>query len=151
MALNSLARYVCGPLGLLFSSAFADSTTDLAPNVTSLSHRMYELHLIIFGLCVVIGIVVFTIMFYSLAKYRKSRDTESTQFCTNTKLEVIWSIIPFLIVVAMVVPATIVVIRMSSNVHTNTPVNNPNDQKQLTNQQTQYKLHLRTTMHHGNN
>jgi len=74
--------------------------------VTAISRDIYSLHMIIFWICVVIGVVVFGAMFYSLFRYRHSRGAKSATFHEHTSVEVIWTAIPLLILVAMAVPAT---------------------------------------------
>jgi len=102
-------------LGLLFisSSAFAtESQYNMPRGVTPISHEIHSLHMIIFWICVVIGIVVFGVLFYSLIMHRKSRGYKAAQFHEHPVLEVAWAIIPFIILVAMAVPATTVLMRM---------------------------------------
>jgi len=74
--------------------------------VTDISSEVYSLHMTIFWICVVIGVVVFGAMFYSLFRYRRSRSPTSATFHEHTTVEVIWTAIPLLILVAMAVPAT---------------------------------------------
>ena len=74
--------------------------------VTALSRDIYSLHMIIFWICVVIGVIVFGAMFYSLFRYRHSRGAKAATFHEHTSVEVIWTAIPLLILVGMAVPAT---------------------------------------------
>ncbi|APX93153.1 cytochrome c oxidase subunit II [Halomonas sp. 1513] len=74
--------------------------------VTDLSAEIYSLHMTIFWICVVIGLVVFGVMFYSLFKFRRSKGAKSAHFHENTTVEVIWTAVPLLILVGMAVPAT---------------------------------------------
>jgi len=74
--------------------------------VTPVGRDIYDLHMLIFWICVVIALVVFGAMFYSIYKHRKSRGAVSADFHENTKLEFLWTIVPFLILVAVAVPAT---------------------------------------------
>ncbi|WP_280545976.1 MULTISPECIES: cytochrome c oxidase subunit II [unclassified Halomonas] len=74
--------------------------------VTALSRDIYSLHMIIFWICVIIGVIVFGAMFYSLFRYRHSRGAKAATFHEHTSVEVIWTAIPLLILVAMAVPAT---------------------------------------------
>lgn len=83
--------------------------------VTPVSRNIYFLHMTIFWICVVIGIVVFGIMFYSLLRHRKSLGAKPATFHENTKLEIFWAIIPFLILVIMAFPATKVVMQMDDD------------------------------------
>lgn len=81
--------------------------------VTPLSKDMYYLHMVAMVVCAVIGVVVFGIMIYSLIHHRKSRGYKPATFHDNPRLEIIWSIIPFLILVGLAIPATKVLMRMS--------------------------------------
>lgn len=74
--------------------------------VTALSRDIHGLHMTIFWICVVIGIVVFGVMFYSLFRYRRSRGAKASHFHENTTVEVIWTAVPLLILVGMALPAT---------------------------------------------
>lgn len=81
--------------------------------VTPLSKDMYYLHMLAMAVCAVIGVVVFGVMIYSLIHHRKSKGYTPATFHDNTKLEIMWSIIPFLILVGLAIPATRVLIRMN--------------------------------------
>ena len=67
---------------------------------------MYDLHCCIFWICVVIFVGVFGVMFYSIYKHRKSIGHKAAQFHENTTVEIIWTVIPFLILLFMAWPAT---------------------------------------------
>lgn len=102
-------------LGLLFISSrtfAAELQYNMPRGVTPLSHQIHGLHMTIFWICVVIGIVVFGVLFYSLIMHRKSRGYVAAQFHEHPVLEITWAIIPFLILVAMAVPATTVLMHM---------------------------------------
>ncbi|NOR18986.1 MAG: cytochrome c oxidase subunit II [Xanthomonadales bacterium] len=83
--------------------------------VTSQSANHFDLHMIVLWICVVIGIGVFTVMFTSIFLHRKSRGHEAAKFSHSTKAEIIWTIIPVLILVAMAVPATTALVRMEDS------------------------------------
>jgi cytochrome c oxidase subunit 2 len=83
--------------------------------VTPLSKNMYYLHMIGLAVCSVIGVVVFGVMIYSLIHHRKSKGYKPATFHDNPRLEIIWSIIPFLILVGLAVPATRVLISMDDS------------------------------------
>lgn len=83
--------------------------------VTPISHDIYNLHMIAIYVCAGIGIVVFGAMLYALIYHRKSRGHEAAVFHENFTLELIWSIIPFIILVALAVPATQVLIKMNDD------------------------------------
>lgn len=83
--------------------------------VTPISKDIYNLHMTAIFVCACIGIVVFGIMFYTLIYHRKSRGHKAATFHENLTLEIIWSIIPFVILVALAIPATKVLMRMEDN------------------------------------
>jgi cytochrome c oxidase subunit 2 len=80
--------------------------------VTPISKDIYHLHMVCMVVCAIIGVVVFGIMIYSLIHHRKSKGYKPAAFHDNPRLELIWSIIPFLILVGLAIPATRVLIRM---------------------------------------
>lgn len=81
--------------------------------VTPVSKDIYHLHMVVMVVCAIIGVVVFGVMFYSLVYHRKSKGYKPASFHDNFRLELVWSIIPFLILVGLAVPATKVLIRMN--------------------------------------
>ncbi len=80
--------------------------------VTGISNTTYELHMLIFWICVAIGVVVFGAILWSLIAHRKSRGVEPAQFHENTSVEIAWTMIPTLILVAMAWPASQALIEM---------------------------------------
>ena len=80
--------------------------------VTPISKDAYYLHMVCMVVCAIIGVIVFGVMIYSLIHHRKSKGYKPASFHDNPRLEIIWSIIPFLILVGLAVPATRVLIRM---------------------------------------
>ncbi|WP_083481763.1 cytochrome c oxidase subunit II [Agarivorans gilvus] len=79
---------------------------NLRPGVTAISEQVYDLHMTIFYICCVIGILVFSAMFWAIFHHRKSKGAVPAQFHESTKVEIIWTIIPFLILIGMAIPAT---------------------------------------------
>ena len=79
---------------------------NMTQGVTDISKEVYELHMLIFWICVVIGVLVFGVMFYSMYAYTKKKNPVPATFHENTKVELAWTIIPFLILIAMAVPAS---------------------------------------------
>ena len=92
-------------------AARADYTLNLTEGVTELSRDIHDLHMLIFWICVVIGVLVYGLLAYSLVNHRKSKGVVPATFHENTKLEIIWTVIPFLILLGMAVPATKVMIK----------------------------------------
>ena len=80
---------------------------NMAPGVTPTSHAAYDAHMIVLWICVVIGILVFGAMAYAMFKFRKSKGAvPDTDFTHSTKLEVMWTAIPILILIGLAFPAT---------------------------------------------
>ena len=79
---------------------------NMSPGVTEVGAEIYDLHMIVFWICVWIGIVVFSVMFYSVFTHRKSRGVKPADFHESTTIEIAWTIVPFLILLVMAFPAT---------------------------------------------
>ncbi|UPW20661.1 cytochrome c oxidase subunit II [Agarivorans sp. TSD2052] len=79
---------------------------NLRPGVTSISEQVYGLHMTIFYICCAIGALVFGAMFWAIFHHRKSKGAVPAQFHESTKVEIIWTVIPFVILIGMAIPAT---------------------------------------------
>ncbi|MFN8751989.1 MAG: cytochrome c oxidase subunit II [Betaproteobacteria bacterium] len=90
----------------------AESKFNLQPPKSVIAQEIYSLHTIIMLICAVIFVGVFSVMFYSVFKHRKSLGYKAAHFHENTVVEVVWTIIPFLILMGMAYPATKTVIAM---------------------------------------
>jgi len=89
------------------------SLLNLPQGVTDISRRIYGLHMLIFWVCVGIGIVVFGVMIYSMATFRHSKGAvPDTTLVHNTKVEVAWTIVPTLILIAMAIPSARVLVQI---------------------------------------
>ena len=99
-------------LVMLSLPASAESQLNLTKGVTEVSNRVYDLHMTIFYICCVIGVVVFGLMFISMIRHRKSKNPKPANFHENVKVEIAWTIIPLLILVGMAIPATTTLIAM---------------------------------------
>jgi len=97
---------------LLAAPALTGNQINMTRGVTSQSVINYNLHMTILWVCIVIGVIVFSAMFVSIVLHRKSRDHQAAQFTHSTKAEIVWTIIPVLILVVMAVPATRALINM---------------------------------------
>ena len=82
------------------------SAVNMPVGVTDVGASIYGLHMLIFSICVVIGVAVFGVMFYSIYYHRKSRGAVPAQFHESTKVEIAWTVVPLLILISMAVPAT---------------------------------------------
>ncbi|MFA0570144.1 cytochrome c oxidase subunit II [Vibrio gallaecicus] len=98
---------------LFWSSAvWAESDYNMTQGVTEISGKVYDLHMLIFYICCAIALIVFGVMFYSIIHHRKSKGAVAAHFHESTKVEIIWTIIPILILIAMAIPATKTLIAM---------------------------------------
>jgi len=97
---------------LLPGCLYANSAYNLRQGVTDISENVYQLHMTIFLICCAIGVVVFGAMFWALIHHRKSKGAVAAQFHESTKVEIMWTAIPFLILIFMAVPATKALIAM---------------------------------------
>ncbi len=98
---------------LAIPAALADWEVNLMEGVTPISRDTFELHMIIFWVCVVIAVVVFGVIIYSLYAFRHSRGAvPDTSMLHSTKMEIVWTIIPIGILVAMAIPAAETLIRI---------------------------------------
>jgi cytochrome c oxidase subunit 2 len=85
---------------------------NLPVGVTKIASDIYDLHIWILLICVVIFVVVFGVMFYAIIKHRKSLGHKAETWHENTTVEIIWTIVPFIIVIAMALPATRLIVDM---------------------------------------
>ena len=85
---------------------------NMTPGVTATSQNVQWLHNLALGICVVIGVLVFGAMAYAMVKFRKSKGAVAAQFSHNTVAEVIWTIVPIVILIALAVPATNILFKM---------------------------------------
>ena len=102
-------------VAVLPAVALGDNQVNMSPGVTSIGAEIYDLHMLIMIICVVIGIGVFGVMFYSIIYHRKSRGVVPSQFHESTKVEVAWTVVPFLILIGMAVPATSTLLEVYDN------------------------------------
>ena len=93
-------------------NAMADWAVNMPRGVTPTANAAYDLHMLIFYITVVIGIIVFGVMFYSIFHHRKSRGAKPATFHESTTVEIIWTVIPFVILIGMAIPATKTLIMM---------------------------------------
>lgn len=95
-------------LCLFIMTAHATPGWNMPVGVSPISREIYNLHMAAFWVCVGIGVIVFSILIYSLIKFRKSKGAKAAHFHEHLGIEILWTTIPFLILVALAVPATIV-------------------------------------------
>jgi cytochrome c oxidase subunit 2 len=107
---------VTGLSTLGFAGSAAANTSNgynLPMGVTDLSHEIYDLHMLVFWICVGIAVVVFGAMIYSLLRFRRSQGAVAdTAMVHSTKVEIVWTVIPVIILVVMAVPAAETILKI---------------------------------------
>lgn len=100
-------------LGLVVAALMTLSTNlqaawelNMTQGVTQISRDTYDLHMQILWWCVAIGVVVFGVMLWSIINHRKSKGAVAASFHESTKVEILWTVIPFIILILMAIPAT---------------------------------------------
>jgi len=111
MIFNKLSRrflvIVTGLASILsVSAAHAEYALNMIEGVTPISHQQYGLHMLVFWICVVIGALVFGAMAWSIIHHRKSKGAVAANFHESTTVEIIWTVVPLLILIGIAIPAT---------------------------------------------
>lgn len=108
------SRYRCTLLSLLFveTAIAAEMPLNMTKGVTDISQQVYGLHMTILYICCAIGLVVFGAMFWAILHHRKAKGVQPAQFHESTKVEILWTAIPVVILVVMAIPATKTLIAM---------------------------------------
>jgi len=99
-------------LSLFALAAYATPGINMPYGVSPISHDIYNLHMAAFYICCVIGFITFGVLFYSLIKFRKSKGAKAAHFHEHLGIEILWTVIPTLILIALAIPATIVLARI---------------------------------------
>src|SRR4026207_658650 len=99
-------------LASLPAAAFAAWEPNEPGRVTELTRRIHALHMLILWVCVVIAVAVFGVMIYSIVKFRRSQGAVAAQFDHSTRAEIVWTVIPIVILVARAVPAGATLVRI---------------------------------------
>ncbi len=107
-----MGRLIWGLSGLLLSSAAVASEYNMPIGVTEISREVYGLHMLIFWVCCAIAAVVFGAMIYSIFAHRKSVHPKPADFHESIKVEIAWTVAPFVILIAMAIPAAGTLIKM---------------------------------------
>jgi len=111
-SVGSIAPGVLALVSTVISTGVHADALNMPVGVTEISRAVYDLHMLIFYLCCVIGAVVFAAMFYSMLRHRKSLGYQPASFHEHTGIEVLWTVAPLLILIGMAVPATSTLIKM---------------------------------------
>ena len=116
MSASKTMKSLLGLLGAVLTFApavaMADYKLNLHQGVTKISHEIYNIHMLVLWIVTIVGIGVFAVMIYSIINHRKSKGVTPATFHESTVVEVIWTIIPFVILVAIAVPATKTILEM---------------------------------------
>ena len=104
--MSKLSSVMASSIALISTAVFSEYGLNMTEGVTSVSRDIYSLHMMVFWVCVVIAIIVFGAMFYSVFAHRKSKGAVAAQFHESTKAEILWTLIPVVILVAMAIPAS---------------------------------------------
>jgi len=95
--------------------AQANWAVNMSPGATEVSRSVFDLHMTIFWICVIIGVVVFGAMFWSMLMHRRDSGQQPAQFHEHTWVEILWTVVPLVILVLMAVPATRTLIDIYDN------------------------------------
>ncbi len=115
---KTMAKVMLGmSLWALSFTAAADWQLNLTQGVTEISRRVYDMHMMVLWICVAIGVLVFGAMAISIVKHRKSKGVSAATFHESITAEMLWTVVPFVILVAMAIPAakTLIVMEDSSD------------------------------------
>ncbi len=99
---------------LLSASAQADYQLNMTESVTPIGQQLYDLHMLVFWICVIIGVAVFGVMGWSILHHRKSKGVEAANFHESTTVEVVWTVVPLLILIGIAIPATATLIDLEN-------------------------------------
>jgi len=114
--MNKLVQSTIGMMGAtLTSGAYAAWETNLTQGVTDLSLEVYNLHMLVLWVCVAIGVVVFGAMIYSILHHRKSKGHKAATFHESTFMEILWTIVPVIILVSLAIPAAKALIKIEDS------------------------------------
>lgn len=111
-ALTLLVFALASMLSLFVLPAKAAYEVNMPEGVTSISHDIFDLHMFAIWVCVGIGAVVYGVMIFTIIRHRKCRGVTASSFHENTWLEIIWTVIPFIILIVLAIPATKVLANM---------------------------------------
>ncbi len=107
---------------LMASSVQAEFALNMTEGVTPISRDIYWLHMLVFWICVVIGLIVFAVMAWSIVYHRKSKGAVASNFHESTAVEILWTVGPLLILIAIAIPATGILLDME-DAKTNADIN----------------------------
>ena len=98
---------LAGLISLLTTSvAQAEYALNMTESVTPIGRELYSLHMLVFWICVIIGVVVFGAMAWSIIHHRKSKGAVADNFHESTTVEIVWTVVPLVILIGIAIPAT---------------------------------------------
>lgn len=116
MSVNTIKKVISAVITCLSitstKNVMAEYGLNMTQGVTTTSRQIYDIHMLALWMVTIIGAIVFAVMIWSIIHHRKSRGVEPAKFHHSTKLEIIWTFIPFVILVAFAFPATKTLIAM---------------------------------------
>lgn len=115
MSLFRKVALAVAALAVLVLTGCGEQAYNMREGVTEISKEVYSLHMIVIWVCVVIGVLTFGAMFYSMFAHRKSKNPNPAKFSHSTTVEIIWTVIPFIILIALAVPAVKLLIKMEDS------------------------------------
>ena len=113
--MKKIINYSLLLLSVFSTMALADNQVNMSKGFTDVGNEIYDLHMLILWICVAIGGIVFGIMFYSMVFHTKARGHKPADFHESTSVEVLWTVVPFLILIGMAVPATSTLLEIYDN------------------------------------
>ena len=108
--MKRLTTLLSALVAMMSTNVFAEYGLNMTEGVTSISHDIYTLHMMVFWVCVAIAVIVFGVMAYSIFAHRQSKGAVAANFHESTKAELVWTIVPIIILVGMAIPASKVLI-----------------------------------------
>lgn len=94
------------------AEAYTGEEWNMTQGVTAISREVYHLHMLVFYACCAIGALVFGVMIYSLINHRRSKNPKPANFHESTTVEILWTVAPFIILIALAIPAAGTLIKM---------------------------------------
>lgn len=96
-------------LGWVYTAvAYAMPKMNMPFGVTEVAHHIYDLHMFVFYICAVFCLIIYAVMIYCMYQHRRSRGAKAAHFHENLTVEIIWTVIPLIIVIIMAIPTVIV-------------------------------------------
>ncbi len=117
MRRSDLILFATGGAALaLFATAVSAELQpyNMPVGVTEISREVFDLHMLIYWICVAIGVVVYGVMAYAIVMHRKSKDHQAAQFHESATAEFVWTLVPLVILIAMAVPASKTLIKLEN-------------------------------------